>query len=173
MSANFPCLITEREAQLADRRTDCRRGFRQFLDFARRAARRDLGVSREVGELARRELLAEEERGGGGKLVRFVEDDRVACRQELGQAFVAQHHVGEEQVVVHHDDVGLERVLARLQHEAFAMMRAIAAEAVLARRRDERPDRCILRHVGELTAIAGFAGARESDDLRQMTRVVA
>ena len=88
-------------------------------------ARGDLGVARELGELPGRHLLAEEQRRGVGQLVRLVEDHRVARGQELGEPFVAQHHVGEEQVVVDDDDVGLERRLARLQHEAVGVKRAV------------------------------------------------
>ena len=105
--------------------------------------------------------------------MRLVEDHRVARGQELGQPFVAQHHVGEEQVMVDDDDVGVERLLPRLQHEAVVVKRAVAAEAIVARRRDERPDRRVFRHVGELAAVAARARARERDDLRQVARIVA
>ena len=81
----------------------------------------DLGVARELGELPGRRLLAEEQRRRVGKLVRLVEDDRVARGQQLGEPLVAQHHVGEEQMMVDDDDVRLERVLARLHHEAVAV----------------------------------------------------
>jgi hypothetical protein len=100
--------------------------------------------------------------------VRFVEDHRVARRQQLGQALVAQRDVGEEQMVVDDDDVGIERFLARLHHEALAVEGAVAAEAVVARRRDERPDRRVLRDVGELGAVTALRCAREGDDLRQV-----
>jgi hypothetical protein len=105
--------------------------------------------------------------------VRLVEDHRIARGQQLSQAFVAQGHVGEEQVMVDDDDVGVERVLARLHHEAFAMECAVAAEAVLARRRHHRPYPGVFGDVGELGAVAPFACPREGDDLRQVARVVA
>ena len=53
--------------------------------------------------------------------------------QELRHAFVAQHDVGEEQVVIDDDDVRVERFLARLHHEAVGVMRAVLPEAVVAR----------------------------------------
>ena len=165
--------IPKREPHFADRGADTRCGIRQRGDFARAGARGDLGVARELRELAGGQLLAEEQRGGVRKLVRLVEDDRVACGQELGETFVAQHHVGEEQVVVDDDDVGLERGLAGLQHEAIGVKRAVGAEAVVARRRDERPDRRILGNVGERAAVAGLRRARERDDARQMACVLA
>ena len=165
--------LAERKAQPPDGGTDAGRRVGKLGHLPRAGAGGDLGVAREVGELARRQLFAEEQRGRVRQLVRLVEDQRVARRQELGQPFVAQHHVGEEQMVVDDDDIRLERGLARLQHEAVGMKRAFRAEAVVARRRDERPDRGVLRNVGERAAIAGFRRARERDDLRQVPRVVA
>ena len=93
--------------------------------------------------------------------------------QQLGDALVAQRHVGEEQVVVHHHHVGRERVLARAHHEAVLVLRAVLAEAVLARRGGVRPDRRVLRDVGELGAVAGDRGRGEVRDAAQPRRVLA
>jgi hypothetical protein len=109
------------EAQLAHRGHDIRSRIRQFRHVARRRARGHLGVARQIGELPARHLLAEEQRRRARQLVRLVEDHSVAVGEELGEAFVAQHHVGEEQVVVHDHDVGVERFLARFHDEAFAV----------------------------------------------------
>ena len=120
------------------------------------------------------DLLAEEERRGVGQLVRLVEDHRVARGQELGEALVAQHDVGEEQVVVDDDDVGLERVLARLQHEAVARGTRSSAPRQLSR---------VEVTSGQIDAFSGTSAssprsprcrrARERDDLRQMPRILA
>ncbi len=75
------------------------------------------------------------------QLVRLVEDHRVAGRQQLGHAFVAQHHVGEEQMVIDHHHVGRQRLAPRLHDEAVLVVRAVLAQAVLARRGGLRPDR--------------------------------
>jgi hypothetical protein len=152
---------------------DTRCGVRQRGDFARAGARRDFGIARELRELSGGQLLAEEQRRGVRKLVRLVENDRVARGQQLGETFVAQHHVGEEQVVVDDDDVRFERRLARLQHEAVGVKRAMGTEAVVARRRDERPDRRVLGDVGERAAIAGRRRVRECDDAGQVARILA
>ena len=95
------------------------------------------------------------------------------CGQELGEPFVAQHHVGEEEVVVDHDDVGFKCRLTRLEHEALGMERAAAAEAVVARGCHLRPDRGVVGHIGQLTAIAGCACVCEPHDFREMPRIVA
>ncbi len=136
-------------------------------------ARGDFGVPCELRELPGRELLSEKQRRGVRELMRLVEDQRVAGGQQLGEPLVAQHDVGEEQVMVDDDDVGLERGLARLEDEAIGVERAICAEAVVARRRDERPDRRVFRDVGQRAAIAGFRRARERDDPGKVPRILA
>ena len=109
------------EAQLADRRHDVGAPRRAAPATRARAVRAATSASRaSSASWPAVDLLAEEQRRGVGQLVRLVEDHRVARGQELGEALVAQHHVGEEQVMVDDDDVGVERVLARLHHEAVA-----------------------------------------------------
>ena len=165
--------VAQREAQLADGGSHARDGVGKPGDFARAGPRRDLGVAGELDQLPGGDLLAEEKRRGVGELMRLVENDRIARRQQLGEPFVAQYHVGEEEVVVDDDHIGVERGLARLQHEALRVVGAVAAQAVVAGRRDERPDRGVLGHVGEFAAVAGLARPRERDDLRQVPCIVA
>ena len=57
-----------------------------------------------------RHAFAEEETRGLRQLVRLVEDDRVAGGQQLGDALVAQHQIGEEQVMVDDHHVRGERL---------------------------------------------------------------
>ena len=64
---------------------------------------------------------------------------RLDAGQQFGDAGVAQRHVGEEQVVVDDHQVGEHRLAARLHHAA-AELRAVRAQAVLARRGHERDD---------------------------------
>ena len=161
------------EPELADQRNELGTRIGEVGDVAQLRSRDGLGIARKLRQLAGGRLLAEEQRRRVGQLMRFVENDRIARGQQLGEPLVAQRDVGEEQVVVDDDDVGVERFLARLHHEAFAMERAVAAEAVVARRRDERPDRRVFRNVGELRAVAALGRARERDDLRQIPRVGA
>ena len=165
--------VAQRKPESLDRRPEIRCRVGQRFDFARAGPRRDFGVARKLRELAGRDLLAEEQRRSVGQLVCFVEDHGVARGQELRESFVAQHHVGEEKVVVDHDDVGFERRLARLEHKAVGMERAAAAEAVVARGCHLRPDRGVVGHVGQLAAIAGGACVCERDYFREMPRVVA
>ncbi len=112
------------------------------------------GVPRELQQLAGRQALAEKQRGRIGELVRFVEDHRIGSRQQLGHAGVAQHHVGKEQVVVDHHDVRLLCFLAGAHHKALFVARALGAEAVVAGRGDQLPDRRVFRHRGQLALVA-------------------
>jgi hypothetical protein len=131
----------------------------------------DFSVARELAQLAGGQLLAEEQRRGVGQLMRFVENDRIACRQQLGEPFVPQHDVGEEEVVVYDDDVRRQRVLAGIHHEALAVVRAFASEAVVARRGYLRPDGRGVGDVGELGLVAGRRAARECLDAFQVAHV--
>jgi len=56
--------------------------------------------------------------------MRLVEDDRVRRRQQLGHAGVAQHYIGEEQMVIHHDDVRLVDLLLAFPGDVDAGDRA-------------------------------------------------
>ena len=118
--------VAERETQLRGSRGRCRPRRRAASCTSRAPVRAATSASRaSSASCPARHLLAEEQRRRVGQLVRLVEDHRVAGRQQLGEALVAQHHVGEEEMMVDDDDVGVERRLARLQHEAVAVMRAV------------------------------------------------
>jgi hypothetical protein len=173
VAREFPGSVAGGKAQLLHGGEKFGGRIRKLRDVARGRPRDDLRIARELDQLPAADLLAEEQRRRIGKLVRFVEDHRVAVRQKLGNAFVAQHHVGEEQVMVDHDDVGLQRFAPRLEHEAIGVVRAVLAQAVVAGGRDQGPDRRILRHIGQLGAIAALCRARKRDDLLQVPRVVA
>src|ERR1700712_2486102 len=54
------------------------------------------GIASEFKEMCGRYGFAEKQRRGFGKLMRFVEDDGVRGRQQLGHAGVAKHDIGEK-----------------------------------------------------------------------------
>ena len=124
-------------------------------------------VAREVDQLRRAERRAEELHAGLGELVRLVEDRDLDARQQLRHAAVAQRHVGEEQVMVDDDEVGEHRLAPRLHHVALAVLRAFAAEAVLARRGDQRDDAAALVEAVELGEVAARRRLRPGLDLRE------
>ncbi|EDT08605.1 hypothetical protein BgramDRAFT_4758 [Paraburkholderia graminis C4D1M] len=130
-------------------------------------------IAREFEKLRGGKRLAEKQRGRFGKLMRLVEDNRIGRGQQFGHAGIAQHDVGEKEVVIHHHDVGLLRLAARLHHEAVLVMRTLLAETVVARRRDHRPHRRRFRHAGELGFVAGSRDLREADDVLQIRGFLA
>ena len=130
-------------------------------------------VARQFDDLAGRHALAEEQARHLGQLVGLVEDDGVAGRQQFAHAFVLEHHVGEEQVVVDHHHVGRQRVLARGHDEAALGVRAFLAQAVLARRGGQAPGPGILRHVDAFGLVACLRTLGEAGDLAQVRRLLA
>src|SRR5207237_10226760 len=93
-------------------------------------------------------------------------------RQEIVEPFILQDDVGKEQMMVDDDDVGSERLLARVHDEALAVVRALAAEAVLARRGDLRPDAGVVRHFRQLGLVAGRRAPREGFDPLEIAGIV-
>jgi hypothetical protein len=130
-------------------------------------------VARKVDQLRRAERRAEELDARLGELVRLVEDRDLDARQQLGDSAVAQRHVGEEEMVVDDDHIGEHRLAARLHHVAAPVFGAFDAEAVLARRRDERDDAAALVEAGELGEVAARRRLRPRLDLGERAHRVA
>ena len=105
--------------------------------------------------------------------MRLVEDHRVAPGQQIGETLVLEHDVGEEQMVIDHDDVRGERIPACLHDEALCVVRAFATEAILAGRRHLAPNAGIVGHVGELGLVSAFGVAGEGLDSLEITNVGA
>ncbi len=173
LEADLLRIDPERESQITGRLLERRDGIGPHERIARMREPRGQRIACEFEHLRGRRRLAEERRRGLGQLMGLVEDDRVRGRQQIGDPFVAQHEVGEEQVMIDDDEVGLLRRAPRLHHEALRVMRTFGAEAVLARRRHQRPDRRVLGHLRELGAIAAAGRQREALDRAQMHRVLA
>ncbi len=100
--------------------------------------------------------------------MRLVENERVRAGQDLAEALLLDRQVGEQQVVVDHHQIGLLRRAPRLDDEAFAERGAVGAEAVLGGRGHARPQRRILRHLGQFGAIAGRRARRPDVDRLQL-----
>ena len=99
--------------------------------------------------------------------MRFVEDDRVRRAEQVTEAVFLQGQIRQQQMVIHDDDVGLDRLAARLDHVALAEIGAAGAEAIVAGRGDLRPQRvgvAKVRHFGE---VAGTRGPGPAFDARQ------
>jgi hypothetical protein len=85
--------------------------------------------------------LSEKLRGDVGNLMRFVQNHRIGFWQQIGEALVLEREIGEQQMMVHDDDVGGLRGAARLDDVAAGVLRALLAQAVLAGRGNRRPNR--------------------------------
>src|SRR5450759_1457489 len=133
----------------------------------------DQRVVAQIEQLARAQAFAEKQRRRFGQLVRFVENHGVAGRQQFGHAFVLEHHIGEEKMMVDHDDVGVERFAPRGHDEALLVLLAVLAQAVLARRCRRLPGGRVLGHVGEFRPVARLADFGEARDPVQMRHVLA
>ena len=124
-------------------------------------------VAHQQLHLAAAEARAEELRGEIGNLVRFVEDHRVRRAEQVAEAVFLEREVGEQQMVIDDDDVGLDRLAARFDHVALAEVGAARAEAVVARRGDLRPQRMGVTQVRHFGEVAGARGAGPAFDARQ------
>ena len=113
--------------------------------------------------LAHRPGLAEELRRDIGNLVRLVENDGLRARQQIAEALLLEREIREQQMVIHHDDVGRLGIAPRLEHMAARELRALLPQTILARRGDHRPHRRLLRQVGELRQVAGLVVAAQRD----------
>ena len=145
------------------------------LELRRRAAGRvQLGrTSRELDELGARQGFAEEHARRLRKLVRLVEDHRVACRQQLRDSFLAQHEIGEEEMVVDHDHVrGEARSCARASRSILEV-RAALAEAVVARGRGVGPRRASSGTSPSPARSPVAVSPREALDLADLHRFLA
>lgn len=49
--------------------------------------------------------------------MRFVEDHHFRFGDQLGKAALFDHHIGEEQMMVDDDHVGIHRLFPRLHHK--------------------------------------------------------
>ena len=155
-----------RGIELGRKRADVRRIRRVRLH--RRA-----GVAHELLDLSARDLHAEEPGGDIGDLVRFVDDQRIGEREQLGEPVIPERHVGEQEVVVDHHHVGGGGPAARLGDVAPVEHRTLRSEAVVSRRGDGAAHRVVLgqvRHLGEVAAVGLRRPSRQTHYPRRHAR---
>ncbi|MCY1517565.1 hypothetical protein D9M68_522510 [compost metagenome] len=152
-------LLADHQAQLTRRTLDPRHQLLPVDQPARMLQARAEHVAREIERLPAAELRAQELHAGLVELVRLVEHDDAHGRQQLGHAGLAHREVGKEQVVVDDHDVGRQRLAPRQVDVAGLELRALRAQAVLARgsgQRDQRRTFVEPRQFGEVTGARGF-----------------
>ncbi len=137
---------------------DAQHGFDQGGSANRGGRQLGGNVAQQDLHLTHRPGLAEELRGDIRNLVRLIQDHSLRTGQQIAEALVLERQIGQQQMVIHHDDVGGLRIAARLEYMTTRELRALLAETVLPRRGDARPHRGLLRQVGEFGKIAAFGG---------------
>ena len=105
--------------------------------------------------------------------MRFIDDHGVGARQQLAEPVVLQREIGEQQVMVDDDDFCRLCTAARLDDEAAIDELALAAEAIVDRRRDLRAQRVIVGQVLELRQVAARARLAPRVERPQRATVVA
>src|SRR5580692_6007087 len=94
------------------RQLDCRPGLRS--DQPQLSAQ----ISDEQLYLAAAEADAEELTDQVGKLMGFIQYHRIDARQQITEPVLLERQIRQQQVVIDHDDVGLQRNAACLEHMA-------------------------------------------------------
>ena len=166
-SAHFAHRAGARHPQVA-RRTVAQRG--EILPRRQTARLLQAGaehVAGEVDHLAAAERRAEELHTGFGELMGLVEHRHLDTRQQLGDAAVAQAHVGEEEVMVDDHQVREHRLAPRLHHMALAVFGALGAEAVFARRGHQRNHAAAFVEAVDLGEVPARRCLRPLLDLRE------
>ncbi len=140
--------------RIAPTRHHARRVAHQFLEAV---------IAHDDAEILRRYIL---------ELMRLVQHRGVTIGNDRAVVAVAHGRVGEQQVMVHDDEVGFGGALAHARDEALLIERAGRAEAVLGRRGQLRPEREVLRQVGQLRAVASLGLDRPPLEHRQQDPLV-
>ncbi len=85
---------------------------------------------RNIGNLAAGDGLPEILHRQLGELVRLVHYHRIGTGQQFGKPRFLQHHIGQQQVVIDHDDIRLLRLAPGFHDKAVIENRAFAAQAI-------------------------------------------
>ena len=116
-------------------------------------------------EFTRAKRDPEELYGEIRQLVCLVNDDGLCPGEKLDEALLFHREIGQQQAVVHDDEIRFLCGLAGLHDVAFRVFRAFLAKAVVRRRRDERPDRRVLGNVNELSLVTAAGAMAPLTDL--------
>lgn len=92
------------------------------------------------------------------QLVGFVEDNRVVFGDDSVQAFAAKRHIGEKEVMVYHDNIGVGGLISKPREMAAGKFGALASEAVFGTRAHIVPGPEVIGQPGDVGALAGRRG---------------
>ncbi len=108
--------------------------------------------------LAAAHVGAEELRGEIRDLMSLIENDGVGGSEQVTEPVLLECEIRQQQVVVHDDDVGIERLASRQHHVTAGDFRTAHPQATLAGGGDLRPQRVRVRqaaHFRQVTAPRG------------------
>ena len=132
---------------------------------------RQVRIAHELRELVRRDARAEMLGRDVLELVRLVEDHRVVIGQHARAGMRgAQRAIGEVEVVIDEDQLGLLGEPPRLRDEAALEVRTARADARIRRRRHLGPHRRGLGEPLDLGAIAGLGVLGPVDERAELIR---
>ena len=166
-----PRIDAHRKTQVARRLFRRLASRRQIQTITRMRQRFVARIAYQIQHLRGRNTVAKKQARHFRQLVRFVEDHRVAGGQQFRHTFVAQHHVGKEQVMIDHHQIRRHGRLARLHDEAFLVIRAILAQTVIAGRRHLLPDRRVFIDFQALRLVTTVCRARKGSDAPRVSRI--
>ena len=138
---------------------------RRFAQREPRGAELAPEIGKQQLELPTADADPEEFAGQIRQLVRLIEHHRIDTGQQIAESLLFERQVRQQQMVVDHDDVGLHRRAARLEHVAAGDLAAARAAAVVARRGDVGPQRMGIREFRQLRQITA-AGAGDQSRMR-------
>ena len=136
----------------------------------------NVGVAGKIFESEIGERAAEVLRGDLFKLVRLVEDDGGSFGENAGIGRIAggeaDRGVGEKEMVIDDDEIGLESAAAHLGDEAAAIVGTSAAEAGVGAGVELMPEGGGFGKGGKLGAVAGLSDALPLGDLAVLVNFV-
>ncbi|MNI36568.1 hypothetical protein D3C73_906230 [compost metagenome] len=138
---------------------------------ATHAARFSQTVTPQLLPGAHAEAFAEELRGQLGQLMGLVDDEGLRTGQQLAEALLLQREIGEQQMVVDHDQVGGLRTLAGTHDEAVIPEGALVAQAVVDGGGDDRQQRRVIGQAIEFSDIARIRAPRPGQDALELCRL--
>jgi len=91
--------------------------------------------------------------------VSFIKDNRLETRDDLSKALFLDHEVGEEEVMVHDDELGLCGSLAEAVEEAILIEHAVGPHTLIGSGRDGIPQRVLVLEPVQFRTIPKFRTA--------------
>src|SRR5262245_2358520 len=144
----FPRLnIDKIEPEIFGHSRDARSGFGNLTTRVDISDLEPLDVTKQVFDLKTGDAPSEILHGNVFNLMRFIEDHRTVIRQNLSPFIATQSEIGEEEMMIDDDDLGIERILPRPGDKALIEARTTLAEANIRTSIDVPPQGNVIRQL--------------------------